>query len=187
MTKLLHFYRTTVQYQVPHKGIERKQRHKLLLATMTGLLFPRVSATRLCLFLVILFSALPSADAIWIVQFWEERTFPEKCVIGLLFFFIIAGFTGLDGGTPQRYLPVNLKDISNKENPRVFFEISIGGEKAGRIEMELFQNFTPKTCENFRCLCTGEKGTGKSGKPLFYKGSKFHRVIPNFMCQGRCW
>merc|ERR1719282_1066399 len=69
-------------------------------------------------------------------------------------------------------------------NPTVFFDISIGGANAGRIVMELFADTTPKTAENFRALCTGEKGQGKSGKPLHYKGSAFHRVIPQFMCQG---
>mmetsp|Transcript_8918 Transcript_8918/g.13686 ORF Transcript_8918/g.13686 Transcript_8918/m.13686 type:complete len:123 (-) Transcript_8918:151-519(-) len=54
---------------------------------------------------------------------------------------------------------------------------------AGRIEMDLFCD-TPKTAENFRALCTGEKGVGKSGKPLHYKNSIFHRVIPGFMAQG---
>ena len=68
--------------------------------------------------------------------------------------------------------------------PRVFFDISIGGQSAGRIVFELFSDIVPKTAENFRCLCTGEKGVGKSGKPLHYKGCKFHRIIPDFMIQG---
>jgi peptidylprolyl isomerase len=69
-------------------------------------------------------------------------------------------------------------------NPRVYFDISIGGESAGRIVFELFADVVPRTAENFRALCTGEKGTGKSGKPLHFKGSSFHRIIPQFMCQG---
>ena len=69
-------------------------------------------------------------------------------------------------------------------NPRVFFDMSVGGAPVGRIVFELFADKVPKTAENFRALCTGEKGVGRSGKPLHYKGSAFHRVIPNFMCQG---
>jgi len=69
-------------------------------------------------------------------------------------------------------------------NPKVFFDMQVGGAPAGRIVMELYADVVPKTAENFRALCTGEKGTGRSGKPLHFKGSSFHRVIPGFMCQG---
>merc|ERR1712195_370391 len=69
-------------------------------------------------------------------------------------------------------------------NPVVFFDMTIGGACAGRIEFEVYADACPKTAENFRALCTGEKGMGQMGKPLHYKGSSFHRVITNFMCQG---
>ncbi|XP_056294923.1 peptidyl-prolyl cis-trans isomerase D [Pseudoliparis swirei] len=81
--------------------------------------------------------------------------------------------------------PIPTEKPSNPENPRVFFDVDIGGEKAGRIVLELFADITPKTAENFRALCTGEKGTGKStGKPLHFKGCPFHRIIKKFMIQG---
>ncbi|KAM0799134.1 putative peptidyl-prolyl cis-trans isomerase [Usnea florida] len=68
-------------------------------------------------------------------------------------------------------------------NPVVFFDIALGGEPLGRVKMELFANITPKTAENFRQYCTGEN-KNPQGRPQGYKGSKFHRVIREFMIQG---
>lgn len=106
-----------------------------------------------------------------------------------------------------------IKDLS-RYNTRCFFDVSINNEigksflhslvklflfllpltnpyrflfvssTAGRIIFELFNHECPKTCENFKSLCTGELGNGKTtGKPLHYKGVPFHRVIQNFMIQ----
>ncbi|ODV93752.1 hypothetical protein PACTADRAFT_71658 [Pachysolen tannophilus NRRL Y-2460] len=71
---------------------------------------------------------------------------------------------------------------SQEKNPIVFFDISLGPQLLGRIKIELFKDKLPITCENFRQFCTGEYR--EKFNPIGYKGSKFHRVIKNFMIQG---
>ncbi|XP_045139919.1 E3 SUMO-protein ligase RanBP2 [Echinops telfairi] len=68
-------------------------------------------------------------------------------------------------------------ELSKETNPVVFFDVGVDDESLGRITMELFSNIVPHTAENFRALCTGEKGFG-------FKNSIFHRIIPDFICQG---
>jgi cyclophilin family peptidyl-prolyl cis-trans isomerase len=67
--------------------------------------------------------------------------------------------------------------------PNVFFDLLIGKEKK-TIVFKLFDDVTPRCAENFRALCTGEKGVTPSGQKLHYKGSPFHRIITDFMAQG---
>ncbi|XP_068210910.1 peptidyl-prolyl cis-trans isomerase E [Palaemon carinicauda] len=69
------------------------------------------------------------------------------------------------------------KAKKKKTNPQVYFDIKVNNNLLGRIVMQLRADVVPKTAENFRCLCTHEKGYG-------YQGSTFHRIIPGFMCQG---
>ncbi|XP_036397060.1 E3 SUMO-protein ligase RanBP2 isoform X2 [Megalops cyprinoides] len=68
-------------------------------------------------------------------------------------------------------------ELSKEGNPLVYFTITADGEPLGKITMELFSHIVPKTAENFRALCTGERGFG-------FRNSIFHRIIPDFMCQG---
>ena len=71
------------------------------------------------------------------------------------------------------------------KGPTVYMDISIDGDDIGRIVFNLFADKAPITAENFRCLCTGEKGKSKvSSKNLHYKGSMFHRIVPGFVIQG---
>ncbi|CAF3825981.1 unnamed protein product, partial [Rotaria sordida] len=67
---------------------------------------------------------------------------------------------------------------------RCFFDLKIDENEVGRIVFELYNDMCPRTCENFRCLCTGEKGRSLTlYKKLYYKGCLFHRVVKNFMIQ----
>lgn len=75
-------------------------------------------------------------------------------------------------------------ELAAVPNPKVFLDLSIGGGEPQRVTFELFAQIAPKTAENFRALCTGEKGVSTSGTTLHYKGSQFFRVVPEFMCQG---
>ncbi|XP_048596499.1 peptidyl-prolyl cis-trans isomerase CYP18-4-like [Brassica napus] len=69
-------------------------------------------------------------------------------------------------------------------NPRVFLDISVSSKTVGRIVIELFADTNPLTAENFRALCTGERGIGESGMPLHYKGTIIHGIIPDHIWFG---
>jgi peptidylprolyl isomerase len=105
---------------------------------------------------------------------WPTLSFGLFVVLPFLVMFAMTASAAADDYKPHYAV--------DPKNPQVFFDITIGGTAAGRIEMELFADTCPKTAENFRQLCVGAKS--KSGKTLHFKGSPFHRVIPDFMCQG---
>ncbi|KAM8847264.1 putative inactive peptidyl-prolyl cis-trans isomerase-like 6 isoform 1-T4 [Synchiropus picturatus] len=77
-----------------------------------------------------------------------------------------------------------IKHLRETKHSFVFMDIEINGEPAGRLLFELFNEACPKTIKNFEALCTGEEGLSPAGWPLCYKGTMFHRIVPNGWVQG---
>ena len=107
--------------------------------------------------------------------------FKDNFPLMLLCIYLIFLVLGSAKKQDKESLEVNRIDApaaSSEENPHVFMDFQIGDEMAGRITFELYENIVPRTAENFRALCTGEK------RGYAYKGCKMHRIIPGFMAQG---
>ncbi|CAE7570430.1 ppiA [Symbiodinium sp. CCMP2456] len=123
----------------------------------------------------------PAEGLAWL---WEQASAnPMPIALVCLFGFqLLQGYFQKGGPSDLKELPIS--DASSDENPKVFLSMKIGDAEPEQVVIELFAKSYPKTAENFRALCTGEKGEGKSGKKLTFKGNTFHRIIPGFMCQG---
>eukprot|EP00258_Populus_trichocarpa_P038341 XP_024454360.1 peptidyl-prolyl cis-trans isomerase CYP21-1 isoform X2 [Populus trichocarpa] len=108
----------------------------------------------------------------WVVQ--------PKCLLlfVVLLIFLIFAFT-----SPKQD-EVKEEEQEYEITHRVYLDVDIDEQRQGRIVIGLYGKVVSKTAENFRALCTGEKGKGASGKPLHYKGTPFHRIISGFMIQG---
>ena len=87
-------------------------------------------------------------------------------------------------GLLSAFLAVVMADTLDTVTEKVYFDIEIDGEKTGRIVFGLFGDTVPKPVKNFSTLTDGSAGVGNAGKPLHFKSSKFHRIIPGFMAQG---
>ncbi|KAI9396692.1 hypothetical protein POPTR_004G173500v4 [Populus trichocarpa] len=108
----------------------------------------------------------------WVVQ--------PKC---LLLFFVLLIFLIFAFTSPKQD-EVKEEEQEYEITHRVYLDVDIDEQRQGRIVIGLYGKVVSKTAENFRALCTGEKGKGASGKPLHYKGTPFHRIISGFMIQG---
>jgi cyclophilin family peptidyl-prolyl cis-trans isomerase len=95
-----------------------------------------------------------------------------------LFQKLQAKYTGGSATVSQSDFP-----LPSGEGPLCYLKFSVNGQPAGRVVVKLYQDKTPLAADNFKCLCTGEKGMGRLGKPLCYRGSKVHRIVPRFCIQ----
>mmetsp|Transcript_53203 Transcript_53203/g.99793 ORF Transcript_53203/g.99793 Transcript_53203/m.99793 type:complete len:430 (-) Transcript_53203:55-1344(-) len=98
---------------------------------------------------------------------------------------IVGDGKGWSGGSTRPDGEANQPASIKEKRPKVFLEVELHKRQLGRIVLELFGDVVPKTVENFRCLCTGERGVSAvSGKKLSFKGSRFHKIIPGKIIQG---
>jgi len=111
------------------------------------------------------------------------RVLPYLPLVFIVLYTLYRRYTAIDPTRGKEQLSLEVAAAA-KENTSVFLDITINGQPQGRVELLLFTRFYPKTAENFRCLCTGEKGLGQSGKELTFKHSKFHRIMCGLVCQG---
>lgn len=105
----------------------------------------------------------------------------RKALITLLALFVAFLLISISRRTVQEDTDVErVHDITHK----VYFDVDIDGQRAGRIVIGLYGQVVPKTVENFRSLCTGEKGRSNHGQVLHFKGTPFHRIVSGFVIQG---
>mmetsp|Transcript_29119 Transcript_29119/g.83478 ORF Transcript_29119/g.83478 Transcript_29119/m.83478 type:complete len:428 (-) Transcript_29119:127-1410(-) len=98
---------------------------------------------------------------------------------------IVGDGKGWSGGATRPDSEANQPQAIKVKRPKVYLEITIDTRPLGRIVLELFGDVVPKTVESFRCLCTGERGlSAVSGKPLHFKDSVFHKIVPGKFIQG---
>jgi peptidylprolyl isomerase len=123
-----------------------------------------------------------AAEALWgrvlaDDAFWEiDEVEAQRCVVLEL--------TKRDFGRWEYLLKSQYTPPDATTTVHTFLDVAVDGEPAGRIELGLYGNQAPRTVENFRCLCTGERGESAGGMPLSFADSPFHRIIPGFMLQG---